>query len=136
VKGDVALAVAHHRGVCDPLCLLDLSEKSARAVGPMISKKIQIQEGQRIFYGVRVKTEEEEHPADGLVVRLTDEAGKHLAAIESQTDAATQRAGEDGWVEDSVNLLRFARNTVRLSFLVKTNKERTTTFYMDSVALR
>ena len=85
---------------------------------------------------MRVKTEEEEHPADGLVVRLTDEAGKHLAAIKSQTDAATQRAGEDGWVEDSVNLLRFAGNTVRLSFLVKTNKERTTTFYMDGVALR
>ncbi len=113
-----------------------LGEKSARAVGPMISKKIQIQEGQRIFYRVRVKTEEEEHPADGLVVRLMDEAGKHLAAIESQTDAATQRAGEDGWVEDSVNLLRFAGNTVRLSFLAKTNKERTTTFYIDGVALR
>ncbi len=113
-----------------------LGKKSARAVGPMISKKIQIQEGQRILYRVRVKTEEEEHPADGLVVRLMDEAGKHLAAIESQTDAATQRAGEDGWVEDSVNLLRFAGNTVRLSFLAKTNKERTTTFYIDGVALR
>ncbi|MDP8926161.1 MAG: hypothetical protein M3M97_04450 [Actinomycetota bacterium] len=28
-----------------------------------------------------------EHPTDGLVVRLTDEAGKHLAIVESQIDA-------------------------------------------------
>ncbi len=101
-----------------------------------ISKKIQIQEEQRLFYWVQVKTEEEEHPADGLVVRLTDDPGKHLASIEIQTYAATQRAGEDGWVEDSVNLSRFASKAVRLSFLAKTNKERPTTFYVDGVALR
>lgn len=93
-----------------------------------ISQKIQIQEEQRFFYPVRVKTEEEEHPADGFVGRLTYEAGKYLATIDSQTDAATQRAGEDDWVEDSVNLSRFAGKIVRLTFLAKTNKERPTSF--------
>ena len=77
---------------------------------------------------MRVKTEEEEHPADGFVGRLTYEAGKYLATIDSQTDAATQRAGEDDWVEDSVNLSRFAGKIVRLTFLAKTNKERPTSF--------
>jgi hypothetical protein len=101
-----------------------------------ISQKSQIQEDQRFFYRVRVKTEEEEHPGDGFVGRLTDEAGKHLATIDSQTDAATPRAGEDGWVEDSVNLSRFAGKIVRLSFLANTSKERPTTFYVDVVALR
>ncbi len=101
-----------------------------------ISQKIQIQEEQRFFHRVRVKTEEEEHLADAFVGRLTAEAGKHLATIDSQTDTTTQRAGEDDWVEDSVNLLRFAGKIVRLSILAKTNKERHTTFYVDGVALR
>ncbi|MDQ3923546.1 MAG: immune inhibitor A [Actinomycetota bacterium] len=68
-------------------------------------------------------------------MHLTDEAGKHLATIDSQTDAATQRAGEDGWVEDSVNLSRFAGTTVKVSFLAKTYEEQPTTFYVDDVTL-
>ena len=65
-------------------------------------------------------------------MRLTDEAGKHLAIIESQTDADAEEAG---WIEGSVDLLRFAGKTVKLSLLAKTDEERPTTFYVDDVAM-
>ena len=68
-------------------------------------------------------------------MRLTDEAGKHLAIIESQTDADAEEVGEDCWIEGSVDLSHFAGKTVKLSFLVKTDEERPTTFYVDDVAV-
>jgi hypothetical protein len=101
-----------------------------------ISQKIQVQKGQKLTYRVRVVTREMEHPADGLVVRLTDESGKHLATVDSHTDADAEKAGRDGWIRDGVNLSRFAGKTVKLSFLAKTDSERPTIFYVDDVALK
>jgi hypothetical protein len=76
-----------------------------------------------------------EHPTDGLVLRLTDEAGKHLAIVQSHIDADAEKADEDGWIEDSVDLSRFAGTTVKVSFLAKTDEEQPTTFYVDDVTL-
>ena len=101
-----------------------------------ISQKIQVQKGQKLTYRVRVVTRETEHPADGLVVRLTDENGKHLATVDSHTDADAGNVGKDGWIRDGVNLSRFAGKTVKLSFLAKTDGERPTVFYVDDVALK
>jgi uncharacterized protein YkwD len=101
-----------------------------------ISQKIQIQRGQKLVYWVWVATEERERPADGLVVRLTDETGRHLAILDSHTDADAEKTGENGWIQDSVDLSRFAGRTARLSFLAKTNGERPTVFYVDAVALK
>ena len=107
-----------------------------------ISQKIKVQKSQKLLYRVRVETQEEEEeetedPADNLVVRLTDEAGKHLVTLDSHahTDAAARETGGDGWIRDGVDLSRFVDKTVRISFLAKTNEERPTTFYLDEVAL-
>ena len=102
-----------------------------------ILQSIRVRRDQRLSYRVRVETEETEHPADGLVVRLTDENGKHLATVENQTDADAERSRGDGWVEESVDLSRFAGRTVKLAFLAKTDEARPTTFffYVDDVKL-
>lgn len=100
-----------------------------------ILQEVEIREGQRLEYRVRVETEETEHPADGLVVHLTDEDGKHLVTLDSHTDAGAESAGEDGWTEESVDLSRFAGKTVKLAFLAKTDEARPTTFSVDDVTL-
>jgi hypothetical protein len=98
-------------------------------------QSIRIKRGQRLVYRVRVETEETDHPADGLVVHLTDGNGRHLVTLESHTDADAQGPGDDGWVQESVDLSRFAGRTVNLAFLAKTDEARPTTFYVDDVAL-
>ncbi|CAA9453399.1 MAG: hypothetical protein AVDCRST_MAG14-1229 [uncultured Rubrobacteraceae bacterium] len=98
-------------------------------------QSIRISKGQSLTYRVRVETEETEHPTDGLVVRLTDGNGRHLVTLESHTDADAQSSGDDSWVEESVDLSRFAGRTVKLAFLAKTDEARPTTFYVDDVAL-
>ncbi len=103
-----------------------------------ISQKIRVQEGQnnKLVYKVHILTKERERPADFLLVRFTDEAGKHLATAKSRTSADARRAGEDGWIRGSVDLSRFAGKTVNVGFFAKTDGERPTTFYIDDVALR
>lgn len=98
-------------------------------------QSIRISEGQSLTYRVLVETEETEHPADGLVVRLTDGNGGHLVTLESHTDSDAQSSGDDGWIEESVDLSRFAGRTVKLAFLAKTDEALPTTFYVDDVAL-
>ncbi len=98
-------------------------------------QSIQIRREQRLVYRIRVESKETEHPADGLVVHLTDGDGRHLVTLENQTDADAQRSGGGGWVEESVDLSRFAGRTVKLAFLAKTDAAHPTTFYVDDVAL-
>lgn len=86
---------------------------------------------------MRLETQETEPPADGLVVHLTDGAGRHLVPLKSRTDADARRSSDSGgWIEESVDLSRFAGRTVKLAFLAKTDEARPTTFYVDEVALR
>jgi uncharacterized protein YkwD len=103
-----------------------------------ISQKIRVQEGQnnKLVYKVRILTKERERPADFLLVRFTDEAGKHLATAKSRTSTDARRAGEDGWIRGSADLSRFAGEEVNVGFFAKTDGERPTTFYIDDVALR
>ena len=101
-----------------------------------ISQKIHIQEGQNLSYRVRILTKERERPADILLARLTDEAGKHLATLKIHTSADVRKAGRDGWIRESVDLSRFTDETVNLDFLARTDGERPTTFYVDDVELK
>ena len=101
-----------------------------------ISQKIHIQEGQKLSYRVRILTKERERPADILLARLTDEAGKHLATLKIHTSADVRKAGRDGWIRESVDLSRFTDETVTLDFLARTDGERSTTFYVDDVELK
>jgi bacillopeptidase F (M6 metalloprotease family) len=100
-----------------------------------ISKKIQIQEGKRIFY--RVWVEKEERASESWPRRApygrSWEAARHRS--EPHIDAVAEKADEDGWIEDSVDLSRFAGTTVKVSYLAKTNEEQRTTFYVDEVTL-
>jgi uncharacterized protein YkwD len=98
-----------------------------------LSQRLRIREGQTLTYRVRVETNEERHPADGLVVRLTDRSGEHLVTIKSHTDAAARRGG---WVAASVDLSRFAGQNVNLAFLTKSDEQRPTTFFVDDVRVR
>ncbi len=101
-----------------------------------ISQKIHIQEGQNLSYRVRILTKERERPADILLARLTDEAGKHLATLKIHTSADVRKAGRDGWIRESVDLSRFTVSSVNLDFLARTDGERSTTFYVDDVELK
>ena len=98
--------------------------------------RIHIQEGQKLSYRVRILTKERERPADILLARLTDEAGKHLAILKIHTSADVRKAGRDGWIRESVDLSRFTDETVTLDFLARTDGERSTTFYVDDVELK
>ena len=86
---------------------------------------------------MRVETKETETPADGLVVHLIDQAGEHLVTFKSRTDADVRRGSDgDGWMEESVDLSRFAGWTVKLALLAKTDEARPTTLYVDDMALK
>jgi hypothetical protein len=99
-----------------------------------LSQRVRVRAGQqKLTYRVRTVTRERRHPADGFVVHLTDATGEHLATVDSRTDAA---AGKAGWTDETVDLSRFAGRTVNLAFLVKTDEQRPTTFYVDDVQLR
>jgi hypothetical protein len=97
-----------------------------------ISQRVRIGQNATLTYRVTVETQEVRHPADGLVVRLTNARGEHLVAVESHTDALATRGGT---VEGSVDLSRFAGQNVRLAFLAKTDDARPTTFVVDDVRL-
>lgn len=99
-----------------------------------LSQRVRVRAGkQKLIYRVRTVTREQKHPADGFVVHLTDATGEHIATVDSRTDAA---AGNVGWAEETVDLSRFAGQTVNLAFLVKTDGQRPTAFYVDDVRLR
>ena len=100
-------------------------------------QRIRIKRGQRLTYRVRVETKETETPDDGLVVHLIDQAGEHLVTFKSRTDADVRRGSDgDGWIEESVDLSRFAGRTVKLALLAKTDEARPTTLYVDDMALK
>ncbi len=57
--------------------------------------------------------------------------------LKSRTDADARRGSDgDGWIEESVDLSRFAGRTVKVAFLAKTDEARPTTFYVDDVELK
>ena len=85
---------------------------------------------------MRILTKERECPADILLARLTDEAGKHLATLKIHTSADVRKAGKDRWIRESVDVSRFTGETVNLDFLASADGERSTTFYVDDVELK
>src|SRR3712207_189517 len=94
-------------------------------------QKIRIEENSELSYRIKIETTEVRHPSDYLAVQLKDEQGERLAIVRRHTD---EDAG-GGWRRVSVDLTRFAGKTVYLSFLMETDEQLTTTFYLDDVAL-
>ena len=96
-----------------------------------LSQKVRVGPETHLSYGLRITTEEKQHPSDVMVVRVTDEEGKQLATLERYTDGDAQ----DEWKRDRVSLSRFAGETVYVSFSVETDPRLLTTFYLDDVRL-
>ncbi len=94
-------------------------------------QKIRIEENSELSYRIKIGTTEVRHPSDYLAVQLKDEQGERLAIVKRHTD---EDAG-GGWRRVSVDLTRFAGKTVYLSFLMETDEQLTTTFYLDDVVL-
>jgi hypothetical protein len=95
-----------------------------------LRQKIQVGEDAELSYDVRIETNEQRHPSDRLLVRLTDRDGEQLAVLERYTDGD---AG--GWRHETVDLSDFAGRTVYLSFFVETDPMLRTAFYVDKVSL-
>ncbi len=94
-------------------------------------QKIRIEENSELSYRIKIETTEVRHPSDYLAVQLKDEQGERLAIVKRHTD---EDAG-GGWRRVSVDLTRFANKTAYLSFLMETDEQLTTAFYLDDVAL-
>jgi uncharacterized protein YkwD len=95
-----------------------------------LRQKIQVEENSELSYDVRIETNEQRHPSDRLLVRLTDRDGEQLAVLERYSDGD---AG--GWRRETVDLSDFAGRTVYLSFFVETDPMLRTAFYLDRVSL-
>ena len=94
-----------------------------------LRQKIRIKKNTRLVYDLKVRTGANTR-ADKLLVRVTNAEGKQLAVLD-------RYAGKDaGWDLERANLSRFAGRTVYLSFYVKTDGKRLTTFYVDDVSLK
>jgi hypothetical protein len=95
-----------------------------------LRQKIRVGDDAELSYDVRIETNEQHHPSDRLLVRLTDSDGEQLAVLERYTDGD---AG--GWRHEKVDLSDFAGRTVYLSFFVETDPMLRSDFYVDRVSL-
>jgi hypothetical protein len=95
-----------------------------------LRQRVQVGEDAELSYDVRIETNEQRHPSDRLLVRLTDRDGEQLAVLERYTDGD---AG--GWRHETVDLSDFAGRPVYLSFFVETDPMLRTAFYVDRVSL-
>ena len=97
-----------------------------------LNQKIRVaKDSELLAYDIKIKAEELHDPSDRLLVRLTDEKGKQLAVLKKYT---AEDAGK--WRRERLDLSRFIGRTVYLSFYVKTDPARLTTFYLDNLVLR
>jgi uncharacterized protein YkwD len=96
----------------------------------VLRQKIRVGEDSRLSYYLRVETNEQSHPSDRLLVRLTNREGEQLAVLERHSDGD---AGD--WGREAVNLSEVAGRTVYLDFSVETDPMLRTTFYLDRVSL-
>lgn len=96
-----------------------------------LRQKVRVGPDTHLSYGLKITTDEKEHPSDVMVVRVMDEEGEPLATLERYTDGDA----ENEWRRDRVSLSRFAGQTVYVSFSVETDPRLYTTFYLDDVVL-
>ena len=96
-----------------------------------LRQKVRAGPDTHLSYGLKITTDEKEHPSDVMVVRVFDEEGKPLDTLERYTDGDA----ENEWRRDRVSLSRFAGETVYVSFSVETDLRLLTTFYLDDMVL-
>ena len=95
-----------------------------------LRQTIEVGKSTGLSYSVRVETDEQRQPSDLLTVRLTNREGEQLAVLERYT-----HADAGGWRRETLDLSRFAGQTVYLSFFVETDSALRTAFYLDRVTL-
>jgi uncharacterized protein YkwD len=97
-----------------------------------LHQKIRVaKDSELLAYDIKIDADARNDPSDRLVVRFTDEEGKPVANLKRYT---AEDAGK--WKRERLDVSRFAGRTVYLSFYVKTNPTRLTTFYLDNLVLR
>ena len=96
-----------------------------------LRQRIRIGEDERLVYDVKIKSWGEDR-ADAMTVRLSTGKGKQIATLKQYTG----RDDAPGWGRERLDLRRFAGRKVYLSFLVRTDGDRLTTFYLDDVSLK
>jgi hypothetical protein len=94
-------------------------------------QKIRVQDGAKLSYRLKVESEDDRRPFDRMFVRLKNGEGKSRAILKIHD---SEDAG--GWRRETLDLSRFAGETVYLSFLATTDDSRLTTFYVDDVSLK
>jgi len=101
-----------------------------------ISQKVRVSEDQELVLRARMTTRERAYLSDRLLVVVRDEDRERSVVAESRKDDDVGRTYMSAWIEESVDLSRFAGQTVTVSFVAKTDEQRPTTFLVDDVTLR
>lgn len=94
-------------------------------------QKIRIQDGAKLTYRLKVESDDDRRPFDRMFVRLKDGQGKSRAILKIHD---SEDAGK--WRSETLDLSRFAGETVYLSLSATTDASRLTTFYVDDVSLK
>lgn len=94
-------------------------------------QKIRIQDGAKLSYRVKVESDDARAPFDRMFVRLEDAQGKSRAILRIHD---SEDVG--AWRRETLDLSRFAGETVYLSLFTTTDASRLTTFYVDEVSLK
>lgn len=95
-----------------------------------LSQRVRVGGDARLVYDVQIRSGSSDR-GDEMVVRLKNRRGERVALLKRYTgrDAA-------GWRHERLDLSRFAGREVYLSFHVRTDAGRLTTFYLDGVSLK
>lgn len=96
-----------------------------------LRQRIRVGRDTRLVFDVKIESGSEDR-GDVMLARLMNGKGKQIAILERYTgrDAAAD------WRRERLDLSRFAGREVYLSFHVRTDAERLTTFYLDDVSLK
>jgi hypothetical protein len=93
-------------------------------------QKIRVRDGAELSYRIKVESDDDRRPFDRMFVRLEDGQGKSRAILKIHD---SEDAGE--WRSETLDLSRFAGETVYLSLFATTDDSLLTTFYVDDVSL-
>lgn len=94
-------------------------------------QKIRVRDGAKLSYRIKIESEDDRRPFDRMFVRLKDGQGKSRAVLKIHD---SEDAGK--WRRETLDLSRFAGETVYLSLSATTDASLLTTFYVDDVSLK
>lgn len=95
-----------------------------------LSQKIKVGKNTELAYEVKIETAESGPQSDRMLVRITNAKGEQIDVLRRYTAVDT-----GGWERQTIDLSRFAGQTVYVGFHVRTDQSLLTTFYLDDVVL-